>query len=154
MEITTAARRLARDINDTVPQTTVYYDGQGHGVGSRPSAMLHANPADVPEHVVQLRGRRGQVRLTQRQAQDLLDQGRYLRALGQPVNGSVAIMLAEDWDRAQALGPETWWATVAAPLQAAVEKDLDAWHQEMEEREREEARSWPRTACPVPRRRW
>lgn len=72
--ITTAARRITREVNATVAETRVWFDAEGHVVDTTPAGMWHTNPADAPVAVLTLRGqRRTPERMTQREAQDLLD---------------------------------------------------------------------------------
>lgn len=60
-DITTAARRIARDINTTPDTVTRYFDAQGYAQGHHEGAALL------------LTGRKGGVRMTEREAQDHLD---------------------------------------------------------------------------------
>lgn len=72
--ITTAARRIAREVNATVAETRIWFDAEGRVVDITPAGMWHTNPADVPAAVLALRGqRRTPERMTHREAQDLLD---------------------------------------------------------------------------------
>lgn len=72
--ITTAARRITREVNSTVPETRIWFDAEGHVAGTTPAGMWHIDPVDVPVAVLTLRGQlRTPERMTQREAQDLLD---------------------------------------------------------------------------------
>ena len=72
--ITTAARRITREVNSTVPETRIWFDAEGHVVDTTPADMWYIDPADAPVAVLTLRGqRRTPERMTYREAQDLLD---------------------------------------------------------------------------------
>jgi hypothetical protein len=73
--ITTAARRIAREVNATVRETKLWFDADGRVVDSTPADMWYINPADqAPTAVLTHPGlRRTSERLTYRAAQDLLD---------------------------------------------------------------------------------
>jgi hypothetical protein len=76
--ITTAARRIARVINDTFAELTVSFDRDGRQVNAHSTGLWYANPADEPAHAAKLSGRRNRPeKLTQREAQDLLDADAY-----------------------------------------------------------------------------
>lgn len=99
-DITTAARRIAREVNATHYETRIWFAADGTVLDRTPAGMWYIDPADEAPAVVILRGtRRTNERLTQREAQDRLDaalahpgdldeQGYYLERL--------------DWDRRQA----------------------------------------------------
>lgn len=69
--ITTAARRIARDINTTAPSVTAYYDAEGHLIEtiSTGSWLVSGTPEGA---VAKLAGRRGQ-KITEAEVQHLLD---------------------------------------------------------------------------------
>lgn len=72
--ITTAARRITREVNATVAELRISFDAEGHVVDTTPADMWYINPADAPVAVLTLQGqRRTPERMTQREAQDLLD---------------------------------------------------------------------------------
>lgn len=72
--ITTAARRIARDVNATVAEVTTYYDTAGGQLGSHETGMWFVDAADAPVAAVVAAGRRGAARrMSVREAQDLLD---------------------------------------------------------------------------------
>lgn len=79
-EITTAARRIARDVNANVQAITRSYDVDGRVIDTHETGMWYVDPATAPEGIaVKLAGRRDIVkggwdeRLTEREAQDRLD---------------------------------------------------------------------------------
>lgn len=71
-EITTPARRIARDINTTADVVTVAYDAEGRSMETWSTGMWFANPDDAPASRLVMAGRRGQ-EITARDAQDMLD---------------------------------------------------------------------------------
>ncbi|MEV6832053.1 hypothetical protein [Amycolatopsis sp. NPDC051102] len=73
--ISTAARRICRDVNQNVAAITRYYDADGIYLRGHETGMHYANPADRPtDAAVQAAGRRDTAdRMTEREAQDLLD---------------------------------------------------------------------------------
>lgn len=79
--ITTAARRIARDINATVPEVTAAYDAEGNPMETWSTGMSFANPADHPDSKLVLAGRR-QTPIAQRDVQDLLDAADYADTQG------------------------------------------------------------------------
>ena len=75
--ITTAARRIARDVNATAPAVRAYYDADGQVVTTHAAGMWFADAEtrdrETAGAVVALTGRKGRAPLTQREAQDHLD---------------------------------------------------------------------------------
>lgn len=73
--ITSAARRICRDLNTAPVEATRYYDADGNYVAGHESGMWFADPSDRPVAAVSSRGHRNNTdgRMTERAAQDLLD---------------------------------------------------------------------------------
>lgn len=73
--ITTAARRIAREVNAEVSDMQLWFAADGTIVDRTPAGMWYIDSADqAPDAVLILTGnRRTNERLTQRAAQDLLD---------------------------------------------------------------------------------
>lgn len=73
--ITTAARRIARELNATPETIEVSFDADGNVVDRHEAGMWYADPADRPAYVVRVRGRqRSQFgRIAQARAQELLN---------------------------------------------------------------------------------
>ncbi|WP_261809562.1 hypothetical protein [Levilactobacillus humaensis] len=72
-EITTAARRIAREVNDTPKEYTTMFDKDGHSLGTHPTGMWYVNGHHEPEGTIySVVGHRGS-HMTYRQAQDMID---------------------------------------------------------------------------------
>ena len=71
--ITTAARRISRTVNDTPAAITKAFDTNGHEVDAHSTGLTYVNANDEPTHAVKFAGRRGRTPLTWREAQDHLD---------------------------------------------------------------------------------
>ncbi|NEG56107.1 hypothetical protein [Bifidobacterium platyrrhinorum] len=72
--ITTAARRIARDVNGTSPEFRVYYDADGRRLHSMPHGAWYADHRDpAPDAILCFRGRRGGEGMSQGEAQAWVD---------------------------------------------------------------------------------
>jgi hypothetical protein len=79
-EITTAARRIARDLNRTVKEVTTAYDRDGRQIDAWPSDMHHVQrPAHLDDAVLIMSGTRHE-HMTWRDVQDRLDAGAFAAA--------------------------------------------------------------------------
>lgn len=106
-DITTAARRIVRDINGTTAKQRVHYRPDGQRVDSLPVGAFHRDGQYAPDGILWLQGAQGsnvgrQGRpYTQREVQDMLDaaaahpgdadaQGYYLQSLAEDREASRA----------------------------------------------------------------
>ncbi|MBO2705801.1 hypothetical protein [Lactiplantibacillus plantarum] len=72
-EITTAARRIAREINDTPKEYEVMFDKDGQSLGTKPAGMWYVNGHHAPEGTVYtLTGRKGS-HITYQGVQDVIN---------------------------------------------------------------------------------
>jgi hypothetical protein len=100
-EITTAARRIARESNSRPAEVTSAYDTDGRHVDAWSTGMYHTGNT-APACAVILHGTRSQVtdrRLTWREAQDLLDAAAYAVSHPDEDNAAADYLAAIDFER-------------------------------------------------------
>lgn len=135
MDITTAARRIARHANATYRGTLTYYTVDGAVAHWHPAHLQDLGGPDA-DYAISLRGRDNAARRdrwTQRQVQDMLDQVAYAERGGFARNRGLIERLGEEWESAQSMEPAEWLEEFFA-MQEQIDRSIDRMAQDIEAR--------------------
>lgn len=100
-DTTTAARRIAREVNATPADLRVAFDADGQVVDTHPAGMWYTDPADAPAYAVAYKGGAG---ITAAAVQFDLDAYAAVVASAHPVTHDLIDLVRRDWAMSDEIG--------------------------------------------------